>query len=413
MPWTGTGAARLIASAAVPTDRAVLLHRSVAGREPTVVASAPGRVNLIGEHVDYADGLVLPMAIDRRTTVALSPATDRTRITSDAYPGTWEGRLASGIAAERDPSWSWVNYVLGPLAELVERDQAAGERGVGERASGERAFGGEWTITVASDVPPGGGVSSSAALEVAVATAALALARRTMDGGELARLCQRAEHRFPGTPCGIMDMTVSANARAGHALLIDCRTLERRHVPMPAGVDVIVLDTGVRHRLADGGYASRRTAVEEAARVLGVPALRDATLEQVEGAAALDPTVRRRARHVVAEIGRTVEAASALARGDVARFGALMDASHRSLRDDFEVSVAELDCLVETAGEAGALGARMTGGGFGGCAIALTAAGAAGAVIDRCGVTFEKRFGRRPAAFVTRASDGARIDLAR
>jgi galactokinase len=365
-----------------------------------VVASAPGRVNLIGEHVDYAEGLVLPMAIDRRTAVSMAWADRESSIASEGLPGVWRGSLAGAIDPIRQPSstgepdWHWVNYVLGPLAEL---------RRVGIPLA-------EIDCTIASDVPLGGGVSSSAALEVAVATALLGLTGRSLDHLTLARLCQSAEHRFAGTPCGIMDMTVSAGARAGHALLIDCRTLELRHVPMPGAASIIVFDSGVRHRLSDGGYASRRSAVEGAARALGVPALRDATLDAVNRAQ-LEPAVRRRARHVVSEIARTAEAAEALAEGNLSRCGALMRASHVSLRDDFEVSVPELDAIVDAANAVqGTHGARLTGGGFGGCAVALVESQACPTVIAAVGRECLERFGREPAWFVTTASDGARIE---
>lgn len=366
------------------------------GREPAAVASAPGRVNLVGEHVDYAEGLVLPMAIDRRTAVAIAPAAGRSRIRSSGFDASWEGRLDTGVASlAADHPASWANYVLGPLDELRLLGLAAGE----------------FDCAIESSVPAGGGVSSSAALEVAVATAVLALAGKTLDGMRLAELCQRAEHRFPKTPCGIMDMAVSANARAGHALLIDCRDLHLTHVPMPSDAELLVVDSGVRHRLSDGGYASRRDAVERAAAALGVRSLRDATIEMVK-TLVHDPGVARRARHVVSEISRTRDAAAALVAGDHGRFGELMIASHCSLRDDFEVSVPEVDTIVEAAiGTAGTYGARISGGGFGGCAIALVKRGAAPVVTAAIGAAFRERFGRSPQAFTTTASEGARVEL--
>ncbi|MBL9118470.1 MAG: galactokinase [Phycisphaerae bacterium] len=383
------------------SDRVRAAFYQMSGHAPTVVASAPGRVNLIGEHVDYADGLVLPMAIERRTAIALGPATGRSRCASAQFDGVWQGTLAGEIRPIRSGSdaapEAWINYALGPLAEL---------RHLGVDL-------GEIDCAIVSDVPPGGGVSSSAALEVAMTTAALALAQRTLSGIEIARLCQRAEHRFPQTPCGIMDMTVSANARAGHALLIDCRSLELRHLPMPAGAQVVVFDSGVRHRLSDGGYASRRAAVEGAAKSLGMKALRDLSPESLPASApvGLEAISWRRARHVVSEIARTACAAEALAKGDTARFGSLMNASHASLRDDFDVSVPEIDVIVEAACAAeGTFGARLTGGGFGGCAIALVRADLAEQVIEHVNRKFVARFGRTPNSFATGADMGARLE---
>lgn len=373
--------------------RALEFYRRSFGDPPTLVAVAPGRVNLIGEHVDYADGLVLPMAIERSTAVAVGIAAgERSTIRSESFAGAWEGNLRGGLRPVVGEG-AWANYLLGPLVEWID---------AGAELPAMR-------IAVVSDVPAGGGVSSSAALEVATARAIAALTGTECDGLEIARRCQRAEHRFAGTPCGIMDMTVSANASIGHALLIDCRDLTLRHVPMPSDAEVIVFDSGIRHRLSDGGYASRRSAVERAAAALRVPALRDATLEALD-AARLDPVTTRRARHVITEIARTAEAAEALTRGELRRFGELMRASHRSLRQDFEVSIEEIDCLVELADAAPSChGARITGGGFGGCAIAVVERGSAASVVERVAAGFAARFGRVPQSFATGAAAGARV----
>ncbi len=370
-------------------DTVRTLFASRFGPAPAQVAEAPGRVNLIGEHVDYAEGFVLPMAIERSTAVALRPSSGPTRIVSEGF-----GEVVLASTQPIQPlagDGAWANYVLGPLRELHDLGLALPEL----------------EIAVASDVSPGGGVSSSAALEVATTVAALAIAGRTLDGLAIARLCQRAEHRYAGTPCGIMDMTVSANARAGHALLLDCRSLAMRHVPMPAGATLLVVDSGVRHRLSEGGYASRRKAVEDAATRLGVKTLRDATPAML-GAVELPEESARCARHVISEIGRTVEAAEALAAGDVRRFGQLMAASHASLRDDFRVSVEELDLIVATAlALPGVHGARMTGGGFGGAAIVLAEDAATASVRAAIEAAFRQRFGRAPTAFATHAAAGA------
>jgi galactokinase len=264
-----------------------------------------------------------------------------------------------------------------------------------------------------SDVPLNAGLSSSASLEVATATALLAAAGATVPPAELAKLCQRAENHFAGAPCGIMDQSISIMGQAGHALLLDCRSLETRQVPFddPQAV-LLVADTQVKHDIGDGGYPQRRRQCEAAAKKLGVPALRDVDMDRVEAAAkngTLDEQETKRARHVVSEIRRTLDAVEVLAADDLERFGELMNASHASLRDDFEVSCEELDAIVELAGaQKGVFGARMTGGGFGGCAIALVRADAAQTVSEAIAAGFQRRFGRRCPVFATRAADGAR-----
>ncbi|MBL9148957.1 MAG: galactokinase [Phycisphaerae bacterium] len=381
----------------MPRTRASALFRQTFGGPPEVVAAAPGRVNLIGEHVDYAEGFVLPIAIERSTAVAIrrAPAGAPSRAVSEV---TGEESFDLPTARGPLPSRSWANYVLGPMRELIDGGQA--------RACNV-------DVAVASDVPLGGGVSSSAALEVAAALAYRELAGGTSDRLAIARLCQRAEHRYAGTPCGIMDMTVSACATLGHALLIDCRSLALRHVRLPASAIVLVFDSGVRHRLSDGGYASRRDAVERAADALGVGTLRDASPDAVARArddGRLDADAAAKARHVTTEIARTIAAADALDAGDLAAFGRLMYESHASLRDDFRVSIGELDALVEAAADApGVYGARMTGGGFGGSAIALVDRERADAAQAFIGDAFRRRFGRQPATFATAAAGGATV----
>ena len=328
------------------------------------MAHAPGRVNLIGDHTDYTGGLVLPMAIDRRTTVEGAPGGDVVELRSEAEPEVARVPLTVGDPASVEPAWA--RYVAGVVAELRP---ARGLRGV-----------------VRSDVPLGAGLSSSAALEVAVA---LALG---FDGERraLAALCQRAEQRASGVPCGIMDQLTAVAGVEGHALLIECDTLAVTPVRLPASLDVVVVHSGERRALAGSEYAARRADCEAAAEAIGP--LRAATLADVE--AIEDPRLRRRARHVVTENARVAAFAGALAVGDAAGAGALMLESHASLRHDFDVSTAALDALVARLSETpGVHGARLTGAGFGGCVVALGDPGAlsegwvvrpsAGAVVHR------------------------------
>lgn len=317
--------------------RADALHVARFGGAPSHRASASGRVNLIGDHVDYAGGPVLPMALHARTHVAVSRSTDA----SDRFASEWDG------------DDGWMRYARGVLHEL--------------RAGGIDVP--ALSVAVASDVPVGAGLSSSAALEVAVARAALALAEAELAARELALLCQRAEHVHAGTPCGIMDQWCVAHAAPGQAMLLDCARLEWAPVALPRALAIEIVDSRVRHALRDGGYAARRADVEEAARMLGVPLLAALPRKRWDEIDALPERIARRARHVVHECARVHEAVTALARNDLVEFGRLLLESHASLRDDFEVSTPELDAIVDRALREGALGARMTGGGFGGCAI--------------------------------------------
>jgi galactokinase len=370
--------------------------RDVYGREPRLFR-APGRVNLIGEHTDYNDGFVLPIALERDTVVAAAPRPDRRlRARSADHPEEGEIDLDAPPSSRRG---NWLDYVEGTARVVEER--------VGRLGGAD--------LLVAGDVPEGAGLSSSAALEMAIAAALASLTGLGLDRRALALAGQSAEHRFVGTRCGIMDQLVSMSGQAGHALLIDCRTLETRPIPLhPGRAAILVCDSGVRHRHASGEYNVRRAQCEEAAARLGtllpgVRALRDVSPADFERhAAALDEPLRRRARHVVLEIDRTVQAAAALSAGDLAGFGALMFASHASLRDDFEVSVPELDTLVQAARSApGVLGSRMTGGGFGGCTVTLAEVAQVEAAGTAIAKAFAMRFGRAPAWFVTRAAEGA------
>ncbi len=365
------------------------------GRPPSGVVAAPGRVNLIGEHTDYNDGYVLPMAIELATWAAWGPREDgRLALASLQQPG-WEVEvdLCEAISPG-EPTWS--NYPKGVAAMLARAGLTLPT----------------CNILFSSNVPIGSGLSSSASLEVATGLALLAAAGKDMDRYELAQLCQAAEHAFPEVPCGIMDQAISALGRAGHALLLDCRDGSMQQIPFddPDAV-LLVADTQVAHELSDGGYAARRQQCHTAAEKLGVAALRDADLAAVEaGRDKLTDVEFRRARHVVTEIARTLQAVEALQAGELPQFGELMYGSHASLRDDYEVSCQELDAIVEAArGCEGTFGARMTGGGFGGCAIALVRAGNAKAIAEAIATDYESRFGRRCPVFATPPAAGARI----
>ncbi len=355
---------------------------------PTAVVRAPGRVNLIGEHTDYNDGFVLPMAIDRDIRIALRPRVDDT-VRVYAVDIEQEASFSLGALERAD---GWQEYLKGVAWALAED---------GVTLSG---FDG----VLAGDVPRGAGLSSSAALELAACRAFQASSGFPWQPTAMARLCQRAENGWVGVNSGIMDPLISALGREGHALLLDCRTLEGEAVPLPAGHVVVVLDTGTRRGLVGSAYNERRAQCEEAALHFGVPALRDVTPEAFEaGAAGLEELPRKRARHVIGENARTLAAAEAMRRGDAATLGRLMNASHASLQEDFEVSSPALDAIVACArGHPACLGARMTGAGFGGCAVALVEEGAVDAfvrAVTGCYDTPE----RRSAVYVCRPADGA------
>jgi len=365
------------------------------GREATGVVSAPGRVNLIGEHTDYNDGFVLPIAIDRCTLAAFAPAQGRAvnmaSVQREESPASFD--LDADIA-KGSPKWS--NYPKGVAAGLVEK-------GVELTAM---------DILFDSDVPIGGGLSSSASLEVSASLAMLAAAGREIDDYELALICQKAEHEFAGTPCGIMDQAISIMARPGRALLLDCRDGAARHIPFDnPDLLLLVADTKVKHDLTDGGYAARRDQCYSAAAKLGVKMLRDADADMVSAAEDnLSDKELTRARHVVSEIDRTLRAVEAMEAGDYAAFGQLMYASHASLRDDYEVSCEELDEIVElAAGLEGVYGARMTGGGFGGCAIILADADRADSIAAAITESYTARFAHPCVIFPTRAAAGAGV----
>ena len=375
-------------------ERVVTAFRERTGRDPEGVWAAPGRVNLIGEHTDYNDGFVLPAAIDRQVVAAAGRGEGRRLRAWSLQTGPPADLELDGIGPGRVDGWA--AYPAGVAWAL---GQAGVEVGGAD-------------LVVDGDVPAGAGLSSSAALECATATALADLFGAGLDRVALAGVARRAENEVVGVPSGVMDQMVSMLGRAGHALFLDTRSLGTEQVPLPleaAGLCLLVLDTRAGHRLVDGAYADRRAACEAAAAILGVAALRDATLEQVEAAAGkLGEERFRRARHVVTENARVLEAVGLLRAGDLDRLGPLLAASHASLRDDYEVSSPELDTAVEAAVAAGAMGARMTGAGFGGSAIALAGTELAGRVGDRVRDAFAAAGFGPPAVEAVTASDGAR-----
>jgi galactokinase len=331
--------------------------RDLYRRDAEVAWRSPGRVNLIGEHTDYNDGFVLPLALTSGTEVLAARRDDRVLRVSSAQRRDQPVEIALDRLAPGSVD-GWAAYVAGTAWALAER---------GVDVPGA-------DLLVDGSVPRGAGLSSSASLECAVAGALLALAGADLPLRDIALLAQRAENDFVGMPCGVMDQFASTHARAGHLLLLDTRSLEVRHISFDLagdGLTLLVVDTKAPHQLVDGEYAARRASCEEAARLLGVPALRDVVDLDSALADLDDDVLRRRVRHVVTENGRVLDVVDLLESGEVRAIGPLMTASHVSLRDDYEVSCRELDLVVDTALAAGALGARMTGGGFGGSAIAL------------------------------------------
>ena len=365
------------------------------GGAPACVARAPGRVNLIGEHTDYNDGFVLPMAIDRAAWIALRPRDDyKVRIHSLDFGEDREFDLHHLASTGNE----WINYVQGVAWVLQKR--ARDLKG--------------WDGVAAGDVPIGAGLSSSAAFELASARAFASISGMPWDAREMALAAQRAENDWIGVRCGIMDQMISAAGEDGHALLIDCRSLETRSVPMPPGSVVVILDTATRRGLVDSAYNDRRLHCEEAADFFGVEALRDVDVERFERLAPqMENVMRMRARHVITENARTLQAAEALERGDAATVGRLMNESHASLRDDFEVSRRELDVIVELAqGHAACHGARMTGAGFGGCAVALVRQEGADEFAGSVAGAYQSATGLEPRVYVCSASRGASIEPA-
>jgi galactokinase len=379
-----------------------------AGGRPQV-AVAPGRINLIGEHTDYNDGFVLPMAIDRHVAIAFAPRVDRVlRAYSVEFEQTRELSLdlleqrTAADPARRSGRGGWFGYVAGLAWAML--------------CAGQPLRGAD--LAIVSDLPTGVGLSSSAALEIAVSRALASVAELEWHPRVAARLAQQAEHEFAGVACGIMDQLSVAAAREGSALLIDCRSLETRDVPVPESARIVAFDSGVRRELAGSAYNDRRAACERVVAALRkrhtwVRALRDADDGLLaEVAAGLDPVDVRRAAHVVAENRRPLALADAFAAQDLGRAGRLMMHSHASLRDLYEVSSPELDTLVDLAvAEPGCAGARLTGAGFGGCAIALVEEGSVERVMSSVEAGYEARTRRSTNAFVCRPSGGAELIL--
>jgi galactokinase len=363
------------------------------GAQPNFIARAPGRVNLIGDHTDYNDGFVLPMAIDRATWIAARPRADR-RVVLHSLDFETSASFELGDSNRRDGEWS--EYVRG-VAWAIQH-------------SG-REIGQGWEGVSAGNVPVGAGLSSSASFELAVARVFAAVAGIPWEPAFMARAAQRAENDWVGVNCGIMDQLISAAGIAGHALLIDCRSLASRAVPIPASCTVVVLDTATRRGLVDSEYNERRAQCDAAARFFDVPSLRDVSEQSFEALSQrLDPVIRRRARHVVTENARTISAATALECGNLESVGRSMAASHASLRDDFEVSRRELDLVVKIAEhEDACFGARMTGAGFGGCAVAIVESAGIDQFTRDVARDYEKRAGLSPSVYVCAASEGATL----
>src|SRR4051794_14132570 len=371
------------------------LFEEAFGRAPAVVSRAPGRVNLIGEHTDYNGGLVLPVALAHATYAAAAPRSDGVvRVTSSDVGAPWTGEIGSLGPGAVD---GWAAYVAGVLWALREQ---------GHPVPG-------MDVLVHGTVPLGAGLSSSAALECSVAMAACALLSIEVDEAERRRLvaaCVRAETEFAGAPTGGMDQSVSLLAAEGAALLVDFDRGTSRAIPLAltqAGLTLLVTDTRVQHAHVDGGYAARRADCEAAAEALGVPTLREATLDSLGGID--DERVRRRATHIVTEIARVRDVVAAVSAADWAAVGSVFAASHASMRDDFEISCPELDLTVATAVEAGAVGARMTGGGFGGSAVAVVPTERVDAVVRAVDTAFAAAGFRPPQHLVAEPSGAAAV----
>ncbi|MEQ5236692.1 galactokinase [Proteus terrae subsp. cibarius] len=367
---------------------------SIFGYAPTHFIQAPGRVNLIGEHTDYNDGFVLPCAINYQMVVAAAKREDNIiRVIAVDYQNEVdEFNLDNSI--EFLPNKMWANYVRGVI-HFLQKDNYS--------------FHG-MDIAISGNVPQGAGLSSSAALEVAIGQTLKTLYQLPISQKEIALNGQKAENQFVGCNCGIMDQLISACGEENHALLIDCRSLETSAVTMPENMVVMIINTNKKRGLVDSEYNTRRQQCEEAAHILNVTALRDASLEDLVAKKALmSDVVYRRARHVITENSRTLDAAEALLRGDLTTLSQLMMQSHHSMRDDFEITVKEVDSLVEIVksviGDRG--GVRMTGGGFGGCVVALVTPDLVDKVVDSVKAQYEAKTGLKETIYVCSASQGA------
>ncbi|MEI7909716.1 MAG: galactokinase [Verrucomicrobiota bacterium] len=378
------------------SDAAIGLHQRL-NASATVTAAAPGRVNLIGEHIDYCDGFVMPFAIDRYIVIAgCANGTSQARIADHSFAELAEFDVTE---TQQIGSPKWSNYLRGVIRGFQDR---------GHHIPGFDAF-------IVSSIPGGAGLSSSAALECAMATFLEGLLDTVLDTREKALLCQKAEHDFALVPCGIMDQFASAFGKPNRLILIDCQSGEPELVPFEnPDLTVLIANTMVHHELSDGGYAARRKHTEDGLAILGKASWRDVSEADVSAAwTQLGDPVNRRSRHVVGEIARTIAAAKALARNDFEALGPLMAASHDSLRDDFEVSCTELDIMVEIArkiGRAGGvIGARMTGGGFGGSTVTLCESHLAVEIAATMAAEYTKTTGIAPQIFASRPAQGAHL----
>ncbi|MEO6983275.1 MAG: galactokinase [Edaphobacter sp.] len=370
-------------------------HRQRYGRTGQIYA-APARVNLIGEHTDYTGGLVMPMAIDFRTLATISPREDGQAV---FYSANYQEEASFEIASlGRTPREHWSDYPAGVLWSLREAGVVVGG----------------FNMSLVGNVPEGAGLSSSASIEVATAMALLGMAGVTLSLEEIATLCRRAENEYVGAQTGIMDQFVVAGGVAHRAMLLDCRTLGFELLPLPEQVRVVICNSMVKHQLAVGEYGDRRVEVEAGQEVLrrsrpGIELLRDATLADLEACRGkMSEASFARCRHIITENGRVLEAREALLAGDVARFGVLMVEAHASMRDDFRASCAEVDCLVEIAmRQTGCFGARITGGGFGGCTVNVVRTEKAEEFVEALRREYAEKTGIAAECFVCAASDGA------
>ncbi|WP_221074062.1 galactokinase [Agarivorans aestuarii] len=375
-------------------DKVSSAFTEMTGQAPEKLIQAPGRVNLIGEHTDYNDGFVLPCAIDYQAVVAASPRTDSiVRVVSVDY-GNQVNQFDISQPLEFDQDLMWVNYIRGVISVLLEQGFS---------------FAGA-DIAVSGNVPQGAGLSSSAALEVVIGQTFKTLYNLDVSQQQLALIGQEAENNFVGCNCGIMDQLISAEGEENHALLIDCRSLDTKAVAMPEEMAVVIINSNKKRGLVDSEYNTRREQCEAAAKGLGFESLRDVSeLVFAEKSASLDPIVAKRARHVITENARTLAAAEALKANDMAKLSVLMEQSHASMRDDFEITVPEVDGLVDIVKQViGAEGGvRMTGGGFGGCIVALMSP----ALVDDVCQAVEKKYqaltGLKESIYVCKAMPGA------
>jgi len=362
------------------------------GQPPEIIIRAPGRVNLIGEHTDYNDGFVLPMAIDRAVWIALRPRNDRRVLISSL-----EMKTAGDFSLDdlQKSGREWYEYLKGVAWAL-------GEAGYDLKG---------WEGVMSSDVPVGAGLSSSAAIEMATARAFAQIAGFEWDPVPMAQAGRKAENSWIGVSTGIMDQMASAACQAGHALFLDCRSLDYENIPLPKGVSIVVLDTATRHSNVDSGYNERFEQCQTAARHFGVKALRDVSPQELlEKGKGLDEVVYRRARHIVTEDQRVLDAIDAMRAGNVIKLGQLLDASHVSMRDDFEITNEALNVMVTIARrQPGCYGARMTGGGFGGCAMALVDARKAENFAATVAHEYHAETGLTPSVYVCHASQGAEV----